>query len=104
MDAVISIISKDYFSQAMLLGIIFSSILLGIALIVGFISSVLQAATQIQEQTLSYVPKIIAIGVSLFFLGQWMLEQLLNYTVDILTNLPHISHEITSCLYFIVHG
>jgi flagellar biosynthesis protein FliQ len=60
---------------------------LGIALAVGLIISIFQAITQIQEQTLAFAPKIIAVFVSLLFFGPWMLTHLVDYTRNILSNL-----------------
>ncbi|MEW9051248.1 MAG: flagellar biosynthesis protein FliQ [Neobacillus sp.] len=60
---------------------------LGTALAVGLIISIFQAITQIQEQTLAFAPKIIAVFVSLLFFGPWMLTQLVDYTRNILADL-----------------
>lgn len=62
---------------------------LGIGLIVGVLVSVLQAATQIQEMTLTFVPKILSILVGLLFLLPWIMHQLTGFTLEILTNLPN---------------
>ncbi|KAB7668652.1 flagellar biosynthesis protein FliQ [Bacillus sp. B1-b2] len=61
--------------------------LLLIALVVGLIISIFQATTQIQEQTLAFVPKIVAVLVGLVFFGAWMLNHMLSYTEDIFSNL-----------------
>jgi flagellar biosynthesis protein FliQ len=63
--------------------------ILGIALAVGLIISIFQAITQIQEQTLAFTPKIIAVFVSLLFFGPWMLTHLVDFTRSLLTNLPN---------------
>ncbi|MEH7112331.1 flagellar biosynthesis protein FliQ [Neobacillus niacini] len=60
---------------------------LGVALAVGLIISIFQAITQIQEQTLAFAPKIIAVFVSLLFFGPWMLTHLVDFTRNILSNL-----------------
>jgi flagellar biosynthesis protein FliQ len=60
---------------------------LGIVLVVGLIVSIFQTVTQIQEQTLAFAPKIIAVFVSLLFLGPWMLSHLLDFTKNLLANL-----------------
>jgi flagellar biosynthetic protein FliQ len=60
---------------------------LGIALVVGLIVSILQTVTQIQEQTLSFAPKIIAVFVGLLIFGPWMLTHLIDFTHNILANL-----------------
>ena len=54
-----------------------------IAMVVGLIISVLQAATQIQEQTLSFVPKIVAVMISLILFGNFMLNSLVTFTQDL---------------------
>ncbi|RAK23383.1 flagellar biosynthetic protein FliQ [Anoxybacillus vitaminiphilus] len=58
-----------------------------IALVVGLIISIFQATTQIQEQTLAFVPKIIAVLIGLVFFGPWMLSRMLTYTYEIFNNL-----------------
>jgi flagellar biosynthetic protein FliQ len=54
---------------------------------VGLIISIFQAVTQIQEQTLVFVPKMIAVFIGLLVFGPWMLRQLLNFTEQIFGNL-----------------
>lgn len=61
--------------------------LLAVALIVGLLVSVFQATTSIQEQTLAFVPKIVAVFVALIFFGPFILSQLSSYFKDILDNL-----------------
>jgi len=61
--------------------------ILAVALGVGLIISILQATTQIQEQTLSFIPKIIAVFVSLLFFGPWILTVLVDFAYSILNNL-----------------
>ncbi len=60
-----------------------------IALVVGLLVSIFQATTQIQEQTLAFIPKIVAVLLALVFFGPWMLSQLLTFTQDIFANLSH---------------
>jgi flagellar biosynthetic protein FliQ len=57
------------------------------ALVVGLVISIFQATTQIQEQTLAFVPKIIAVLIGLVFFGPWMLSQMLTYAYEIFNNL-----------------
>lgn len=61
--------------------------LLAVALIVGLLVSIFQATTSIQEQTLAFVPKIVAVFVALIFFGPFILSQLSSYFKDILDNL-----------------
>ena len=70
--------------------ILISTPMLLIALAVGLLVSVFQAMTQIQEQTLSFIPKILAVFISLVVFGPWMLTLLLDYTRDLFQQLPRI--------------
>ncbi|CAI9390909.1 flagellar biosynthesis protein FliQ [Niallia sp. HCP3S3_B10] len=81
-EMVISIAEKGIITV-----LIVSGPLLIIALAVGLIISIFQATTQIQEQTLAFVPKIVAVLVGLVFFGSWMLSHMLSYTKDIFSNL-----------------
>jgi flagellar biosynthesis protein FliQ len=61
--------------------------ILGIALVVGLIISIFQTVTQIQEQTLAFAPKIIAVFVGMLVFGPWMLSHMLDFTRNIFSNL-----------------
>lgn len=76
--------------QAIYLIIIISAPMLLIALGVGLIVSVFQAMTQIQEQTLAFIPKILAVFLSLVLFGPWMLTILLDFTRDLFQQLPQL--------------
>jgi flagellar biosynthetic protein FliQ len=75
-------------TQAMSLALKISIPLLGVGLIVGVLISIIQAVTSIQEQTLSFIPKVLAMAVVLVVGGPWMLNQLLSYTADLWTSIP----------------
>jgi len=64
-----------------------SAPMLILALVVGLIVSVFQATTQIQEQTLAFVPKIVAVMFSVLVFGPWILNTLVDFTYNILNNL-----------------
>ena len=64
--------------------------MLMVALIVGLLVSILQAATQINEMTLSFIPKILGIFATLLLLGPWMLSTLVDYTQRLLMNIPNV--------------
>jgi len=61
--------------------------ILGAGLVVGLLVSIFQAVTQIQEMTLTFIPKLLAILVILALLGHWMLDRLLGFTTTLLSNL-----------------
>ncbi|MCO7221730.1 flagellar biosynthesis protein FliQ [Klenkia sp. PcliD-1-E] len=58
------------------------------ALLVGFAISLFQAATQIQEQTLSFVPKLIAVAIAMVVTGNWVLSELVSFTHQLFDALP----------------
>jgi len=60
------------------------------AMVAGLIISVFQAVTQIQEMTISFVPKILAVAVVIFFFGPWMLRVMVNFTVRLFLSIPRI--------------
>ena len=64
--------------------------ILGIALAVGLIISILQATTQVQEQTLTFVPKMLAVFISIIVLGPFMLSVLRDFTIRMLENIAHV--------------
>jgi flagellar biosynthetic protein FliQ len=74
--------------QAMQLAFKVALPLLLAALVVGLVISVFQAVTQIQEQTLTFIPKIIAMGVVLVVAGPWMLDQVVGYTHQLYSEIP----------------
>ncbi len=60
------------------------------AFFVGLLVSILQAATQIQEMTLAFIPKIIAVILTLFLLGGWMLDRLIYFSKEIFNLIPQL--------------
>ncbi|HML62291.1 flagellar biosynthesis protein FliQ [Solidesulfovibrio sp.] len=62
--------------------------MLGVSLVVGVFISVLQAATQIQEMTLTFVPKILAMFIALLLAFPWMMDKMLNFTRELFMNIP----------------
>jgi flagellar biosynthesis protein FliQ len=64
--------------------------LLLVGLVIGLIVSVFQAVTQIQEQTLSFIPKIIGLAVVLVVGGPWMLGQLVSWTQELYGQIPNL--------------
>lgn len=74
--------------QALMVVLLVSAPMLGLGLLVGLCVSVFQATTSIQEQTLAFIPKIIAVFVAILIFGPWMLRILVEYVMNILVNLP----------------
>ncbi len=63
-----------------------------VSLVVGVIISLIQAATQINEATLSFVPKLIGVCAVLLVLGSWMLQQIVTFTSNLFASLPNLVH------------
>ena len=82
-DTVVSIVT-----HAMEVGLKVSLPVLLVGLVVGLVISVFQAVTQIQEQTLTFIPKILATVAVLVIGGPWMLDQLLAYTRHLWLSIP----------------
>jgi flagellar biosynthetic protein FliQ len=74
--------------QAMYIGLVMAAPLLLVALVVGLLVSLFQAATQINETTLSFIPKLLAIALTLVIAGPWMLTTMLDYLRHTLTSIP----------------
>ena len=77
-------------TQTLLLAAKVAAPILLTALLVGFMISLFQAATQIQEATLSFVPKMIAVAIALLVTGNWVLSQLIGFTHDLFDMLPRL--------------
>ncbi len=74
--------------QAMEVTLMVAAPLLLVALVIGLVISIFQAATQINEATLSFIPKLVGIFVALVVAGPWMLSVLLDYMRQVFTGIP----------------
>lgn len=68
--------------------LLISAPMLGLGLLVGLAVSIFQTTTSIQEQTLAFIPKIIAVFVAILVFGPWMLRLMIEYVTNIMVNLP----------------
>jgi len=84
-DTVISLAT-----QAMTLAFEVAGPILLVGLVVGLLVSLFQAVTQIQEQSLSFIPKIVALAVLIVILGPWMLDRMVNYATNLYMSIPSI--------------
>ena len=75
-------------SEAVQLAMLLSAPLLGVGLVVGLLIAILQATTQIQEMTLSFVPKILSVLLALLVAAPWMLDKMSAFTTQIITSIP----------------
>lgn len=76
--------------NAVTITLLLSTPVLLVAMVVGLLISLFQAITQIQEMTLTFVPKIVAVMLTLLFLSSWMINKLVDYTHDLIVSLPTI--------------
>ena len=74
--------------NAITIALLLAGPLLLMGMVVGFIISLFQAVTQIQEMTLTFVPKIIAVMLTTLFLSSWMITKMVDYTQDLIASLP----------------
>ena len=78
----------SFAAEAIKLTLLLSAPLLGVGLVVGLIIAVLQATTQIQEMTLSFVPKIVCVLLALLATAPWMLSKLAVFLSSVIENMP----------------
>ena len=77
-------------SRALEITLMLSAPLLLVALVTGLVIGAFQAATSINEQTLSFIPKLVAISAVLVFPGPWMLKVLVSYTRELYESIPSL--------------
>jgi flagellar biosynthetic protein FliQ len=77
-------------SQALSIALMVGGPLLLASLLIGLVVSIFQAVTQIQEQSLSLIPKIVGIAGVIVVLGPWMLDKLVAYTTSLYTSIPSL--------------
>jgi flagellar biosynthetic protein FliQ len=78
----------DLARHALLVTTMIAAPLLVVALVVGLVIGMLQAATQIHEATLSFIPKLLLLVLTLFVAGPWMLRMLTDFTHDLYSSIP----------------
>lgn len=79
----------SFAQEAIKITILVSLPMLALGLVVGLVISIFQAVTQIQEMTLTFVPKILIVLVALLFFSNWMLEQLMQFTLNVIHQIPY---------------
>jgi flagellar biosynthesis protein FliQ len=76
--------------NALMMTVMLAAPMMGAALVVGLLISVFQALTQINEQTLTFVPKILAVFAAMVVTGPWLLNSLVGYTTGLFSMLPNM--------------
>lgn len=74
--------------EAVKITLLLSGPVLLVGMVVGLFISLFQAVTQIQEMTLTFVPKIVAVMLTVLFLASWMIAKMVDYTHNLITSLP----------------
>jgi flagellar biosynthetic protein FliQ len=77
-------------SRALEITLLLAAPMLVVALVTGLIIGAFQAATQINEQTLSFIPKLLALALTMVVAGPWMLKVLLSYTRELFESIPNL--------------
>lgn len=77
--------------QAMQVTLLVAAPVLAVVLVIGLLVSIFQAATQINEQTLSFIPKLVGVIASLVIAGPWMLTTMVDYMRSVFTSIPMIA-------------
>ena len=77
-------------TQAMTLALKIAGPMLLAGLVIGLLVSIFQAVTSIQEQSLSFIPKVIGVAAIIVLLGPWMLDQLVTYTQNLYLSIPQM--------------
>ena len=70
------------------MSLLLASPLLMVGMVVGMLIALFQATTQIQEMTLTFVPKIFAVMLTMLFLSSWMMAKMLDFTTELITSIP----------------
>ncbi len=78
----------DFARRAMEVTLMVSAPMLGFGLLIGLTVSIFQAVTSIQEMTLTFIPKILGVMIAIIVFMPWMLQIMLSFTANILTNFP----------------
>ena len=82
----------DLARQALWMTVLISAPMLVVALVVGVVVGIFQAATSVNEMTLSFIPKVVAMALALAVVGSWQLGMLVDYTRKIFERIPTLFH------------
>ena len=83
-------IAVDLFREALWLIVLIVGLAVVPSLLVGLVVAMFQAATQINEQTLSFLPRLLVMLLTLIWAGPWLVRQLMEYTQNLLQNIPYL--------------
>jgi flagellar biosynthetic protein FliQ len=85
-------VAIDLFKNTILFSLYMVAPFLAVALVVGLITSLLQSVTSMQEQTLTFAPKLICMSIVLIALGPWLLRSMTEFTIQIISKMADLGH------------
>lgn len=80
----------DILREALWMIVVFASLIIGPGLVIGLVVSTFQAATQINEQTLSFLPRLLITLITIIVAGPWLLTQLMDFAERLISNIPYL--------------
>ena len=83
-------VAVDLFRDALWLTTLMVAVLVGPSLLVGLVVAMFQAATQINEQTLSFLPRLLVMLITLIVAGPWLVQKFMEYITTLYTNIPQL--------------
>ncbi|GAB6095900.1 flagellar biosynthesis protein FliQ [Desulfatiferula olefinivorans] len=78
----------SFAKEGLILTLVLAAPMLVLGLTVGLAVSIFQSVTSISEMTLTFIPKIVAVFLGIIFFAPWMLEKIMTFTINIITNIP----------------
>jgi flagellar biosynthetic protein FliQ len=81
-------LATQLISQMIWTAVLVAAPILGVALVVGLLISIIQVITQVQEMSLTFIPKLGAVAVTLILLGPWMIKRILAFSTTLISNIP----------------
>ena len=81
----------DLFKTTIVFSLYMVAPFIGVALVIGLITSILQSVTSLQEQTLSFAPKLLAISLTIIALGPWLLRSLMEFTIQMISKMSQLN-------------
>ena len=78
--------------ESLMVALMVAAPILGASLVIGVVVSIIQAVTQVQEMTLSFVPKLVGVFVAMLLFGPWMMQTLVTYSAGLFANMATFGH------------
>jgi len=82
----------DLFKNTILFALYMVGPFLAVALVIGLVTSIIQSVTSLQEQTLTFAPKLVALSVMVVLLGPWLLRSLTEFTIQMISRMSELNY------------